>query len=517
MIHSKTRGMSQRERWRRRIWVGLLLLAVGLAVVLFLKQPPSTHPIEAIEGTEGWPRSGEEDALVSRPLLPSGHRDRVSPGGLLRDASPVLVPPQSDNEGLAVQVCLQPLQGKPQSLRGARVWVYPQETWGREESEPLQESSPTDGQGWTVFGELPAGRYVLQLDPNSLPTGYRPPGNIETGRVLYPGVSLVRVDWLAQGRQETRLVAQPELRLAGRVVCARGSVPQGTQVLVQPRGGGPMRAMQWLSVDANGSFVTDEVFPLPYSVNVVLPRGLQDPCARVAPPPQFVSLQSGSVLDLELRLGGGRAVATGRVLDTAGKPMGNVPVLAYYHDADVRDFHYSWLQAVAEVRTDALGRYRLEDLEEYPFRVVVDPEGARRGPMGGRRLMRVPEAIDVPRARLTANMDLGTLEVERARLFEVSGVVRVQAGEIASSPVKLRHLELSARWFPEELATEAPYVDLDLRTGRFVVTCEAPGERLVLSLTSRRGPGVPRSWTFYPVVGGQEEGVELFYPASRGH
>ncbi len=494
--------------------VGLIVLAVAMGAAFLTWERRVPRAIEGVElSATGLEQKQQASALRSLP--DSGNAMLRKESSDSPQVNGIETTPAEEREPVALEVSvgLQAIQAEWRPLEGARVLAFARQDWGREEPQPVQASPPSDQEGATRFGSLPPGRYVLQLDANSLPKGYRPPGAVDTGKWLFEGVSLVTVAWDGEQSQSVTLTAQPKLRLEGRLHCVQGEVPAGTQVLVGPRLGAAMRAMQYLPVDAQGRFATEEVFLLPYSVTVVLPEGLRSACARIAPPPTFVSLEHGSILDLQIPLGGGAFQAHGRVVDTEGRPVEGLPVLAYYHDREVRDFRFSWLHRIDRVRTDEQGRYRFVGLIDYPFQVLVDPEGARRGPMDQRRLMRVPEVIDVPREQLAGEMDLGTLEVQRAQLYEVRGTLAVQGGDLGQRRLQPGDLELTAEWHPKEWATEAPYVAVDRHEGTFVVTCEAPGERLVLTLTAQKGSWEPWSQMFFPVPGQVETGVTLSFPA----
>ena len=271
--------------------------------------------------------------------------------------------------------------------------------------------------------------------------------------------------------------------------------------------------MQSIEVDGQGMFETDEVFAIPYVVNLVVPRlgggqGRRAPACHIAPPPQFVTLRHGSLHDLEFELGGGGLRVKGRVVDEEGQGMFGVPVLAYYHDGEVLDFRYSWLQQIGRVVTDEQGAFELAGLSHHPFRVQVDPQGAKRGLMGTRRLKRVPAVIDVTREQLMQTIDLGSIQVERMPLYQVEGVLVAQGPGGAERVGSLPAGRLEAELLPAEAGREAPFVEFDRRSGEFSVACDASAQGLILRWVSHRGT-VMTEWSWSPTPGQVEEGVRL--------
>ena len=513
---------------RSGLWViGLL----GAALVAVVWQQEIGRPSEgernglaAMEGRSGSNakgRGGVEGEAWSAGLrkAPVHSNPASQDRGLGDPDAPEPSPSMQAKRGrLQVRAWKQPLQGVRIPLPAARVWVIPVEGGRLSETQsPLPTASlwrtiRTDGDGVGVCADLPFGTYQLRFDPDSLPSGWRPPGEYDTGWQHHAAISRIRV---ALGPEDpnglVELVAQPKLRLAGRVVSDAGPLPEGTRVLVAPRGGVPMRVMQYVPVSPNGSFACEEVFPIPYALTLSIPETVSDP--PILPPPRLVTLEHGSLEGVELRLGPGALQARGRVVDQTGAPQAGVPVLAYYHDGEAEDFRYSWLHRITQVTTDEHGNFAINGLRRHPFRIQADPQGARQVPDRPRRLTRTPAVVDVTSDRLAEQMDVGTIELHRAQWFEVRG--RLECLGVADVHRWKNRIELDVRVDHPHPEHGQPWVAFDPGRGTFRVACETPAESMTLRAKRKGSTGTPVEARFFPEPDGIVENVILRVPVEK--
>jgi len=186
-------------------------------------------------------------------------------------------------------------------------------------------SATTDSAGNYTIGGVEPGNYTLV----SYKTGY-------SRAVSNPGTVLtVEGDVAVAGANLTLVQGSPGI-ITGTVTDASGKPAVGATVTFTPSGGG---TPQTVLTDTNGNYTLSNVPPGTYTGTAAL-NG-----ATAAAP--AVNVVSGQTITVPFKLAAGAGSATGRVVDTNGKPIAGASVF----------FNGGGATAVQTAKTDATGTY----------------------------------------------------------------------------------------------------------------------------------------------------------------
>jgi hypothetical protein len=380
-----------------------------------------------------------------------------------------------------------------------------------------------DAAGEARFADLPAGGYEVHVDPMSLPAGWLAPWKQEDicfPPGAMPGFGAVAVT-LALDEQDEVVVEIPLARPATIHGFVRG--PDGA-----PLGGADVYAssldfssvQHLVSSDPDGYYEVVDVHPGTYRLTLVFAP--DDPSYWLAqPPPVEVVVQSGALVNVDLRLATGPLTLRGRVVDQDGALVPEVVVLAYYHRAEdevaAGARQYNWGAQCALAVTDANGRYRLDGVHAAGIGVQVAPDGfiSVEGEPPLELVGFVPPIYVDLRGR-AGDVDLGQVTAVRSRPFRMSGVLRLDDAWAQERRARLRHVRMTV--YLDDPSLPAPNrdrhrtIDVDVgRDGRFEWVCEGVGQELVwIRLTYRGGPVVDRVQLVTP--GGALPDAEMRYP-----
>ncbi len=239
-------------------------------------------------------------------------------------------------------------------------------------------SQAVDRSGSTCFRGLAPGRYTLALEEKDLPSGWIAQRDPATG------FAAVRVH-LSRG-QNTRVTLRATRpgALLGKLHDRYGAAVGGASIEVQSTSVS-LRDQLWNTrTDEIGNFELQDVPPGRYFVRASWPT---ESSVGLPPAPVEVEIAPHATSFVDLRATDGHASVRGRLIDSEGQALADVPVTCSY--AGSPDALPARIQVLAQDRTDAQGRYRFLNLPATRVQLTAggtagSGAGFRRGSRGWR-------------------------------------------------------------------------------------------------------------------------------------
>lgn len=482
---------------KRNIVIACLLIAALMLTFFFATAAPSIDPGGPVD-TDVNPTvepSAEGRADLSEIAVDTGRQSAGAP-----NAAPPSAPAGNLTDPLTalIAVTVEPASGVAPPLAGLIVRA------SSLTSKASFESRPLGPDGRTELRVAEGGRYRVDVDPASVPDGFVASGKFRLGALDQTGVAGAYTEVEDGGAIAVTLRIFGTSSLSGLVTGPDGLPLAGAVVRAQGLKPGLAGLTHDAVTDRSGTFEIAGLLPFVYGVNLVDlgPNAHMEGDPVPQPPRQLFDLRLGSYAGVHFALGSGSRTVAGEVVDELGEPFEGVSVLAYYVGDEAHGVAlpfqrtYDWTDHAFFVRTDAKGRFRVTGLGSVPIRIQVGSDEAKNGV--GRRAKFMPPPIEVAMGPGSDGpVNVGRIELERSRCFQVEGRVELLSAEHPELRLKHSRLELLASPYGEQPGGEGesagrtwrnarPFVDYDRRTGAFTLCCDTPLDECTLSVTPAR-------------------------------
>ena len=342
--------------------------------------------------------------------------------------------------------------------------------------------------------------YQVFVDPSSLPEGWMAPqtGAINSAQWLNQRsrgnpsrLRKVAVELLPGESQRLDLKVASPAGLQGRLLDPAGSPVAGSILrLTDHDSTGGIHSRDAIT-NQDGNYHFEQIYPGRYRLTIHAdPRRTPGCETWSVPAPTDVTLQPGELRPMEdLQFGTGQNRVLGRILNQDGLPYPNLPILLYPAPSEENpNRHRGFQEALARCRTDAEGRFQMEDVESVVALLSLTSSfhpGTLHEP--GHPAMWVPD-VPVDLSGTPGSVDVGDLVVDESRPFLLKGSIAVDSalGESEFSFAELR-LELVAepgsKIPPEVRRIPWRNTKLDLASdGTFRCRLETPSPTLQLKV-----------------------------------
>lgn len=385
----------------------------------------------------------------------------------------------------------------------------------------------TDSEGRLTAELAAAGRYVFELNNDSIPDSLSRAGSSNTSGPNFPGVSRSGYSVDVFDGSTVELWLQESRFLRGHVVDADGAYLGGVEVQISAAIPGLESVSESTVTDDRGYFELNGLYPILYSLRLTGWGSALEKSRVPIPPPQIVSLEERSVDDAWIALRPGPYSVSGRVLDEAGSPFPGLSVLAYYStpapedsDGQVPTYRYTMADCAMVTRTDSKGRFRFLGLLDHPMRVQIAPNAAGSGSHSPRLITRGPDVIEMDFSTITGrHLVLEDVSLTRSHTFEVTGSLELTAERYEGQRLRTGSMVIEASFAqPREPDSSAwgtqliPYVDYDRKSGRFTVSCDTPNGEIVLKVFPYGREELARKYRYLPFPDGSMTEQVLTYP-----